>query len=533
MLRSIVKRGISNLYLIVFALFVGAQAMIVSKVVLFGDDYYYTSFFHWGSDYFLSENVKHWLQTNGRAFVHLLDEVLLAGGAIWLWRIFSVTITALIAVFAALISSGAYKNGAKNESFKLSLIISCVCISFISISTANQTLYWATGYLNYVFPIFLTLALFYFTEKSVERGNFSVWFCPLAFFACATTEQNAFVSLCIIIFAALRMFFSKKRPNKAFIVAVFLAIIGFISLFAAPGNAVRKTYYADFYSLSVFERVINNIERIAKLIFETSGAARAIALFFVAAACISAEKLKGFSRVFLTFFNAVSAFLLVVFLKYGVLKEISVIFTFAVFALDIIWSITVFLKGKNYTVPFFIVMSAGVQAAMLISPEMGPRTVIASVIFLIIPTAFCVNISDRPIISCLMLSAAITFMTDVGWLISSLLIILLATIFVCAFLPRLKKTAPRIAVLILALLMLDMLAFNYAGYSENYTVHQENARLLSEYRERSSLEGEHVLEQKYLPNGTHKYTMPYDDPYHMYWFKVAMKLPLDTVINYK
>lgn len=509
------------------------QALIIDKVVLFGDDYYYTTFFYQGWGYFISENTEHWLYTNGRSLVHILDELLLLDGTIIMWKIFAVCVISLLALFSALISSRAWERGLRTESFKLSLIISCVCISFISIFTANQTLYWATGFLNYVYPILLTLMLFYYTEEALAKERFGIPICLLSFFACSSTEQNAFVSICILLFTLVRVFLNKKKPSKVLLTAVFLGAVGFVLLFFAPGNSVRTTYYEDFYSMPLFDRVYDNILRLSNLIFRKSGADRALVIFFGAAAYAYAERYGGVKRVITVGLNSLSAVFLLINMHFELLTGPTVIISALAFVVCVIISLFDFVKTKKTESAFFIIMAAVAQGAMLISPEMGPRTLIISVIFLIIPTSIYVCETKKPIISCLVIVTLLSFMTVAGPLLITLLAILVTLTLVFAFVKKLRSLALPAAFLIITLLILDSLGATLNGYTENYAVHKENEALLLEYRETLSDGGEHILRQKYLPNGIYKYTMPYDDTYHLYWFKVAMKIPTDTDVRYE
>ncbi len=523
----------NNLHLIIFGVFSIFQCLIIDKIVLFGDDYYYTTFFYEGAEHFISENVYHWMNTNGRAFVHLLDEILLFGGTITAWKIFAAICIPLIALLCALIASAAYKNGIKTAEFKISLIISCISISFISILIAHQTLYWATGFLNYVFPILMTLLLFYFTERAFIRENFPLYIIPLALFACATTEQNAFASLCILIFYGARMLMAKKKPGICFYIAISLGIVGFVSLFAAPGNAVRTTYYADFYSLPFFERIFNNIQRILSLIFKKSGSVRALVIFFGASAVYALKIKKLVIRWTVTSVNAISAVFLICLAHLGRFEGAAAIASLIAFVLDMLMSLAVSFVSKDISVAFFTIMGAAMQGAMLISPEMGPRTLIVTVIFLIIPCSHFVMYSKSPTISMFVLAALLMFMTEIGIIVGSALLLLLILAVAMKTVKKARGHGAVFAVLILAVLMCDSLMALLSGYSQNYAFHKENAVLLSEYKQSIENGGDHILIQKYLPNGTHKYTMPYDDPYHMHWFKIAKKLPIDTQIIYE
>ena len=122
---------------------------------------------------------------------------------------------------------------------------------------------------------------------------------------------------------------------------------------------------------------------------------------------------------------------------------------------------------------------------------------------------------------------------NIGVLVTILMLVLITMTALCICLKKLNKYAIASGIILLALLMSDSLSAFIFGYSQNYVIHKENQALLEEYRQDIDNGGEHILKQKYLPNVIHKYTMPYDDPYHMYWFKIAKKLPTDTVIIYE
>ena len=174
----------------VFVLFVAMQAWILLYIVQFGDDFYYTTFFDGGISHFVKENVFHYMNTNGRAWVHILDEILLAKGTIFAWKIFNLAVIALTVWFAATLAS---ENDRRK--FGVSLIVSCVAFSAINILNLRQSVYWATGSLNYLFPVFLTLLLFYVLRKNANSNRLPPATIILAFFASSSTEQCAFASL--------------------------------------------------------------------------------------------------------------------------------------------------------------------------------------------------------------------------------------------------------------------------------------------------------------------------------------------------
>lgn len=537
-----------NIHLVFFALFAAFETLIIRNVALYSDDYYYASFFYNGFDYFLSENKVHYLKTNGRAFVHFLDELLLANGTIWMWKVFSVLCLCGIVWLAALIASSAHKNGIKTNEFRVSLIVISACVSAIPIGAANQTLYWATGFMNYVFPLFLTLALYYFTERALHLERFSTWLVPLAFFACTTTEQNAFASLCIVVFAIGRLLWARKRTSFKLVLMFIFGALGFAILFAAPGNMVRQTFYPDFYALSFADKILNNLRRLIPLVFGRNGALIALALFFSSSAFYFTVVLVKRARPILSLVNALSAVICLAIFRIGIyvnaLYVISVIFVILSFIIDSVYFLIFFIKKREAAPLFFTVMSVGLQAAMLISPEMGPRTVIASVVLISVSTAFLVSqasktlaeadtqkVKVRPSCAILAFSIPLCIASRSGVLVSALVALLCVAMVISKYFKAFRTVAPLCAVLIAMVFSLDMLKSSVVGYGENMTIYRENQNAISEYIEAGN--SEKVLKLKYLKNDTYKYTMPYDSTYHLYWYKIVNRLDTNITLIFE
>lgn len=148
------KNVLKNKYhIIVFAVFALFQLATLQNVFMFGDDYYYATFLNDDLSHFLSENLLHYRETNGRAIVHLFAELFLSEASLVIWKIVCALV---ICAIVFLVSKLATKND-----FKRSLTISCALFALMDIGMANQTLYWLTGSLNYVFPVPIMLLYFY------------------------------------------------------------------------------------------------------------------------------------------------------------------------------------------------------------------------------------------------------------------------------------------------------------------------------------------------------------------------------------
>ena len=93
-MKNIAKALKERLHYIVYGIFLAIHAFNLIPVIRYGDDYYYSMFFRRGISYFLSETAVHYTQTNGRFFVHLLDEVLLYL-PLAAWKVFEFFVIAL------------------------------------------------------------------------------------------------------------------------------------------------------------------------------------------------------------------------------------------------------------------------------------------------------------------------------------------------------------------------------------------------------------------------------------------------------
>lgn len=531
MIKKSASFVLRNVPYFIFAAFVALEAWIMRFVVLFGDDYYYTTFFNYGIGYFFRENVFHYMKTNGRAWVHLLDELLLCNGTIWAWRIFNTAVIALIIWFSALIIGGTREK--RGKSFKTALVLLCALFSVINIKMAYQCVYWATGAMNYLLPVLLVLMYFRLMQRYLSGEKLGAAAIFLAFFACSSTEQCAFAALCVSALTFLAVLLKKEKPCRNLIFASVASIIGFAVLFLAPGNSVRTTYYSDFYSMGLLQRILYNLPRIFNLIFSDWGMADIIIVFLVASLFRRILKPRGVLDYISALVSLSGAASLYVYIHGGGGKAffiVSIVCTLLIFIENIVRYLIVYIKSKDMMGLFFTVMPPLLQCAILVSPEFGPRTALASAVMLFIPTVKFILESEIPAFALGTFAAALVLISAPGRLVTAAVIILAV---LCLVFALLKK--PEIAVisilLICSAIMADRQYELVRGYSANYTVHLRNYENIENYK--SETDSTEPLVIFILPDESCKYTMPYDNPYHEYWFKKAYGLTEETEIRYE
>ena len=507
-------------YLVLALLFI-IQMVIVFNVDLYGDDFYYANFTQEGIEYFIKENIFHYNMTNGRCWVHLLDELLLFNGSIILWRILQPFAVILTVFYGAKLVSGDEK-----EKFKTALVMFSLSFTFIDILNANQSVYWATGSLNYFLPALLLICLFHQLVKAYRKGKLPFYVIILAVFACSSTEQCAFASVVMV----LAYFLFNIRKNKGLramdFIMLILSLAAMLTLFLAPGNGVREGYYPEFYSQPIIQRIISNIRPLMTLIFDKSGIGNFVVLFFAS----SIFSILGKNKTPLDFvFLCVSNIGLVCqFVNMFVFQNLVILLIVAAtFVAVCVYHAISWAKsgedGQYYII--ILVLALVMQGAMLISPIYGGRTTLASGLLLMVLSGKL--IVDSAGIKVGILAAMLTFGFSIGiWYVA---LLSLAGFYLVALYSEKTsiKLVPILVVLACMILLRNQLTVAL-GYAENHRVIVENQKLIETFNQSE----EDVLEQHYLINGYYKYTMPYESSYHEWWYKKLKGIGEEVPIKY-
>ncbi|MBQ0010313.1 MAG: hypothetical protein KBS76_04335, partial [Ruminococcus sp.] len=370
-------------HLVVFSAFFAVQAVIMHMIPAFGDDYYYGTFFYWGKDHFISENIKHYHETNGRALVHLLDEGLLAGHQMLAFQIFNTLVIAGIVFLLARIGADAWKKAAKKEKtgdFSSALIVSCFLFSTISLEIARQSIYWATGAVNYLFPIFLLLLCFYLLRRGAER-RYSAWLLPLLFISAWTIEQCSAALIAVVIYTMVDEIKKKKRCPFILFAYLFVTLAGAALLFCAPGNAVRVTYYPEFFAKPFWDRIYDNILPVANGVTAPWGMGTAAVLLL---ACDAGHELwrlskKKISAVLFILIDVAAILPTLFLLENETYRKERVLLLVAGLAFYTLRKGLCYLFGNgDGDLAFFPLIAGILQICMLASPEYGGRIILVS-----------------------------------------------------------------------------------------------------------------------------------------------------------
>ena len=525
----------------IFAIFMLLQSVVIFAVPLFGDDYYYGSFLKKGLSYFITENVVHYTKTNGRAIVHLLDQFLLAGGTTILWKFFNLVSLGTAVYFTAAVASSRFSFAQtptieEKSRFSEMLIIICALSGLLEIGILRQTLYWATGSMNYLFPYALFIAYYYFLRRDVEKelASTSLWL--LGFFTGFSSEQAGFAAFASTI-VLMAMHYVKRRtaPLSQYFTNLVAVGAGFALQIFAPGNAMRTTYYPEFYAKSIFGRISENIKPLYNIIFNIDGIYVFVLIAFVSLMFYLATKaINSKKSVHKVLFYALSAGTLYTVCIYMhalinnrlILTELAFLpwLTVALLGFTVI-TVLKAKQEKNFEAVFFLILAPILQLAMLLSPQYGARTLLISAFCLFIPLAsFIAEYVKHPVFAAAV--AVILF----AFTKADYPILLIFTVVAFGFYYIKKKDEKISSALAVLLICVSFsgVAKNAAGYIGNLPALSYNEKAVSAFKENSP--EDKTLTLTYLPDPDYKYTMPYDDPYHLAWYKIINDLPDDTVI---
>ncbi len=471
--------------LITCALFASVFALtflVMRCIPLFGDDYYYVTF--WGENFWRLHK-EHYMLANGRAIVHFLATVFISIPPVF-WQILNSAFLAAIATFAA-------KHFASGRASVVAALTAVGMITALDVDIVRESVYWLTGSFNYVYPFALLIIYWYLLCRSDKR--FSAFLYILALFSAATTEQNGMMTLGITVLYLLDMaFVRKERVTARYICLLLPAVIGFCSVYFAPATFVR-------YGLETEKGMLEVIKEQLPLLYYNFISKRYMLPFICfnfAAMGIFVFKYSGSLWTKLVSLTNVPAALLALYISktpYVYAQRASLIALLLItvaFALNVV-CIFIYLirfKPKGYfAVCTAIILAVGSQLMMSASPVSGSRTMLCGIFNLVI--------------------------FDIG-LISA----------VCS---DKRYFAVSLALsLAFCLVGVSIYADTYIGYKTNYPVVAENEELIEQYKAGDSDE----LLQYTMPYPDHCWSMPYQSTYHLYYYKIYYGLPEDTQINW-
>lgn len=480
--------------------------LVMRYVKLYGDDYFYGTFWAQGWDSFCEANKNHYLYSNGRAIVHMLDAITLQWPPL-VWQILNCAMLgALVFLGVRTVLPASGKNFAQ---VFCGAAVLCAMILYLDIRVTNQSVYWETGSWNYIYPFVLLLGTWVVLERRRNGKGNPVALSVLALLSAATTEQNAMMTVGLVfLYLADSWWIRREKADRAMLWALGFAVFGALTVLAAPSQWTR---FADEQQgraeVSMGELLVNNFKEQGTLFFtgvymkpyQTMALAGSIIFLFSVS-----NRLKLVWNVLVKML-AVLGFAVIgmVFYFSGEYDEPIVHRTLAcvlIFGYHLVSGAILFwymlkYRPKQYCIPLItVILAAGSQIMMLVSPMFGSRTVLCAIFLMGIYAAF----------------------------------------MVVHFLPfQTGKPETKVFLVLLSVVMLGnaFLIFwpTVRGYRENAGIDGRNRVLIQEYH----AQGEEELVQYRMYHDFYAWSLPYNSPYHEEWYKIYYGLPEDLIIRWE
>lgn len=222
------------------AVLVAAMALLTalnSQITLYSDDYWYGTFFQNGFVGFLREMYHHYLETNGRLYVHLIIPVVLLFDTKLFMILSPVLLAALYALGAKALNGRLDRGGVM-----LSAAFGILCTLACDVQYLRMSLLWIAAYFNYIFPVCMTAAAVLFQRRwyaGTQSRTGHVFGLIFALLAGASTEQCGIVSLVVVWgYAILSRIWGGVERRRCWGHPAFV-LLGFLTILCAPGSWAR------------------------------------------------------------------------------------------------------------------------------------------------------------------------------------------------------------------------------------------------------------------------------------------------------
>lgn len=359
-------------------------SLVSAFTTMYGDDFLYATYFSDGFSSFWAKTCEHYLNTNGRAFVHLILEILL----IFKDALFVIALPLmLISIFLSfkLLFKSEALNQRKTEAFSLFLIgIMCLSVNILS-----ESVFWISGALNYIFPVIFALLGFILHKKILMNNKFKLYFAPLLFICGATTEQCGVIVIFSCVFYTLFDAIKAKKVNLKGILSIAFLTLGFLSIILSPSTMGRMENETLTLRL-----IFSRFDTLFADVFGAGSICRVLFLTFTLYLInqkSKAVKAIGFSTcIFCVCF---------VYFK---------LFSLAGYTMSIIWTILLiytFIKGKEPEEAILLLAALLSLAMLIMSLSYGLRNFMPCVIIMLLMSAYYLIKMSKKHITYILLSA--------------------------------------------------------------------------------------------------------------------------------
>ncbi len=218
---------------IVLAAALFASVFLFSKITVYCDDYWYGSFFKEGLGGFWELTKWHYLNFNGRAFVHFAAELVIWADK-YIYMLLAPLMLVSLFIFALKLQGGRLAGAG------MAVAGSCVAATLaLPVRFLNRSLLWMSAGFNYLFPAAFILLTLWCLARGLEKGRLGPGVLILVFLSGATTEQSGLAAFVILGGFAVCSWLRKRAGFRSALLVCLLCGIGYLTVIFAPGTWVR------------------------------------------------------------------------------------------------------------------------------------------------------------------------------------------------------------------------------------------------------------------------------------------------------
>ena len=335
----------------------------------------------------------HYFYWGGRVIPFFLLTLVLSCGEMFV-TIFQSCILLLVMLFSYYIVK---KND--KDFFAALLIIASYCA--IDVAPVSDGIFWYTAAAVYIWPLVMLFGGLLLFSESRQEKIYSVGVAVILFFAACSHEQIAMLTMVTVIVFGILKFRETKTLDKTYYWILFAVIAGGLIEILAPGNFVRAASADNvpFYQLSLFEKICRNVPIMLYILCVPKlSACIFIAVLFMVGFKIF-PKDKGSLKFYLLFaLNVVAA--VVLYSEYNTWfndtdnRNVERLIFMLIFWAEVTFYL---IKTKNYILSGLFQGAVCATAMMIMSPEVGSRSMIPFIMVsnLIFADVFVQSLSEQ------------------------------------------------------------------------------------------------------------------------------------------
>lgn len=520
---------------------------ILSKVRLYGDDWFYYQFSRADLKYYLQKNIEHYFKANGRVVVHLLATGFLRM-PMFVWQ--TVNLFFIVSTVIKLIDISKTSKVDKWGQILFGLLMMVFIIVTMDKAMTEQSIFWLTGSFNYMYPlwIFTWFMHRYLVKNQMKVDNKLI---ILGFFAAASVEQAGMMTFGLVVLILFeKKVFKKSSLTVRDLLLLIVTLIGVLTVVLAPSVFLRAAI-EEKAAESTLELIFLNIEKVA-ITFWGSRVLISVQLFVtIASFSLFYDKWKkeGLNAVDYIFGCIGGVGTLLTYALYlnklpyftvNILKESSSLYYPLLLISGIgMLSFTFYLAVDMYKkssevvgkVPLIgIVLGLGTLMMMFVSPVFGFRNLIF--VYFMFALVGMVFMQKKKSYDLLFLVALLfCFAIYEIKLLSIFLLIYLLFKGIALFIkPQLQGIIVTGTVMfVIGSLSLFLLLVMFRGFGANAKTYDENIQRASQYL---SAEDNDVLTQHLLPYAGYRWAMPYENHYYDAYYNLYMGLNVKQKIEW-